>query len=205
VSDKSTEAVLQDDIKGVLVKFCLTILELRDVSTYKHSLNVLNVARRIMDALTIEDHFREIVELGCILHDIGKITVSCSLLRKKGPFNNEEYDKIKGHPLVGHKIVQQIERYIPAEVLEIVLSHHEKNGGAGYPRNRSNLPIYVEIVAVADIAAAMQEHRHHRLGWPLDICVQELRRYRWSQDLAELIATRPDLLELGENDKAVIN
>ncbi len=203
VSETSAEKTSQDDVKAALAKVCLTILELQDVSTYRHSLNVLYVARRVMDALKVEGRIREIVELGCLLHDIGKITVPLSLLRKKGAFDTEEYERVKGHTLAGHKIIQQIERYIPPEVLEIILFHHEKNGGTGYPKKRSDIPLYVEIVAIADIAAAMQEHRYHRPGWPLDECVREIRKYRWSQGLTELVLARSDILELHESDRAV--
>jgi putative nucleotidyltransferase with HDIG domain len=203
VSDTQAKIASQNDVKAALTRFCLTILELQDASTYRHSLNVLYVARRIMDALLIEDRFREIVELGCLLHDIGKITVPLSLLRKKGAFDSEEYERVKGHTLAGHKIVEQIGQYIPAEVLEIILFHHEKNGGTGYPEKKPDIPLYVEIVAIADIAAAMQEHRYYRPGWPLDACVREIRKYRWSKGLTELVLARPDLLELHENDRAV--
>jgi putative nucleotidyltransferase with HDIG domain len=203
VSDTQAKTASQDDIKAALTRFCLTILELQDASTYRHSLNVLCVARKIMDALPIDGRFREIVELGCLLHDIGKITVPISLLRKKGAFDTEEYERVKGHTLAGHKIIEQIGKYIPTEVLEIILFHHEKNGGTGYPKKKQDIPIYVEIVAIADITAAMQEHRYHRPGWPLDECVREIQKYRWSQSLTELVLTRPYLLELHENDRAV--
>ncbi len=133
VSETSAKTTSQDDIKAALTRFCLTILELQDASTYRHSLNVLYVARRILDALSAQVRLREIVELGCLLHDFGKITVPLTLLRKKGTFNSKEYEQVKGHTLAGHQIVQQIGEYVPAEVLEIILFHHEKNGGMGYP------------------------------------------------------------------------
>ncbi len=203
VSETSAKTTSQDDIKAALTRFCLTILKLKDLSTYRHSLNVLYVSQRIMDALRVEGHFREIVELGCLLHDFGKITVPISLLRKKGTFNSKEYERVKGHTLAGHQIVQQIGEYVPAEILEIILFHHEKNGGTGYPKKKTDIPLYVEIVAIADIAAAMQEHRYHRPGWPLDACVREIRQYRWNKGLTEIVLTQPDLLQLQENDRAV--
>lgn len=195
--------ISQDSLRATVAGFCLSIIRYRDTATYLHSHNVLAIARKLLDELRICGHDREVIEIGCLLHDFGKIIVSGSLLRKNSMFNDDEYDKIKSHTVIGFNIMKLWGSYIPDEALEIILSHHEKNGGTGYPYKKDNLPFHVEVCAIADIAAAMQEHRHHRAGHSLECSIRELKKYKWRPEITLIIDTKPEIFELQEDSRYV--
>jgi HD-GYP domain-containing protein (c-di-GMP phosphodiesterase class II) len=106
----------------------------------------------------------DIVRRGAILHDIGKIGVSAEVLDKPGPLTEQEMAQMREHPRIGTRILEPIPQY--ADVLPIVLYHHERMDGSGYPEGLSGnaVPRLARIVAVADVYDALCSDRPYRAG-----------------------------------------
>jgi HD-GYP domain-containing protein (c-di-GMP phosphodiesterase class II) len=110
-----------------------------------------------------------------LLHDIGKIGVSSSILDKNGKLTKEEFALIQKHPGIGAEILRPIKAY--AEILPIIEQHHEKYDGTGYPFGLSGTHIHplARIVAVADTFDAMVSDRPYRLGFTMEKALQIIR------------------------------
>ena len=105
------------------------------------------------------------IHRGAYLHDIGKIGIPLNIIDKPGKLTDEEYEKIKEHPLIGAKIIEPIEAY--EDVIPIILYHHERYDGKGYPHGLSgeNISISARILALADVYDALVSSRPYREGW----------------------------------------
>ena len=151
-------------------------LEAKDVSTSRHTEQVVKLALAVATELGLElDEIRN-VELGAVLHDIGKVRVPESILNKPGPLSESELKIMKTHPEVGEHILQPIQSMKP--ILPIVRHHHERWDGAGYPDGLagSAIPLGARIVAVCDAYRAMSEDRPYRPGLTDEEARRELER-----------------------------
>lgn len=138
-------------------------LDLRDQATQGHSQRVTAYTLLIAEALSMPVEQREALRLGALLHDIGKIGVSDAILRKPTALDAAEWAEMKKHPIWGAAIVERIEFLRDAR--DIVLSHHEKFDGSGYPRglHGSSIPLGARIFAVADVFDALTTFRPYRM------------------------------------------
>ncbi len=120
----------------------------------------------------------DLLEMGCLIHDIGKISVPTDILNRSGPLSTAEFEIIKTHPKIGFDIVQAIE--FPPEINEMILQHHEKLDGSGYPNGLSGEEIskYSRILTVADIVDAIISNRPYRPALNIDIALSELTKNR---------------------------
>lgn len=128
----------------------------------------------------------------CLLHDIGKIHIPDAILTKPGKLTNEEYSVVKEHPLVGAKAVQEVEG-ISANI-DVVLHHHERWDGKGYPSNLKGkeTPILARITAIADAFDAMTSSRSYRSALSLDDAYTRIVEGKGTQ-------FDPDLVEIFKN------
>lgn len=195
---------MKESLHLSFIRFCMEIMKVKDMATFLHTLNVYHLAQNVLSVMDQGKIFKAAVEIGSALHDFGKIALPKALLMKNGLLDNDEMGKVRTHPVVGYEIVKQFEKHLPTEVLEIVLCHHERNGGIGYPNRIQNLPLHVEAVAVCDIAAAMQEHRPHRNGYTLDVCINELHQYVWSPQITQIIRRHEDAFLLQEYEREIL-
>ena len=150
-------------------------IELKDTYTRGHCDRVAEFSLWIAEALGLgADQRRDLVHGGW-LHDCGKIGVSEQVLNKDGPLTAEEFEQIKGHPAQGAQVADQA-RLSPA-VRNIILHHHEKVDGSGYPRGLTGeaIPLEARIVAVADVYDALTSHRPYRTAMPQAKACQILR------------------------------
>jgi HD-GYP domain-containing protein (c-di-GMP phosphodiesterase class II) len=110
----------------------------------------------------------EIVHLrrGALLHDVGKISIPDSVLLKAGRLTDEEWDLIRRHPAAGYSMLEHIEYLRPA--LDVVLSHHERWDGGGYPRGLKGeaIPLAARIFALADVWDSLCADHPYRAAWP---------------------------------------
>ena len=116
-----------------------------------------------------------------LLHDIGKIGIPDNILLKQGELDDDEWMEMRKHPQVGYAILSEIEFLkTPAE---IILSHHERFDGTGYPRQLKGeqIPIGSRIFAVVDTLDAMTSDRPYRRALPFDIVVAEIIKHRGTQ------------------------
>jgi putative nucleotidyltransferase with HDIG domain len=157
-------------------------LDTRDEETQGHSLRVVKFTLKLAELMGISDPEQlKVIEYGALLHDIGKIGIPDAILRKPGKLTDEEWDVMKTHPSMGYKILHKIE--FLEEASQIVLHHHEKWNGTGYPKRLSgtDIPLGSRIYAVADTVDAMTSDRPYRKALSFEIAAEELRKHSGEQ------------------------
>jgi putative nucleotidyltransferase with HDIG domain len=137
-------------------------LEAKDAVTSEHTEEVVRLAVAVAAELDLDLEAVRTVELGAVLHDIGKVRVPEAILNKPGPLTDDEWAVMRTHPEVGEQIVRPIQSL--EGILPIVRHHHERWDGAGYPDRLSGraIPLGARIVAVCDSYRAMTEDRPYR-------------------------------------------
>jgi putative nucleotidyltransferase with HDIG domain len=137
-------------------------LEAKDAVTSQHTEEVVRLAVAVAAELDLDLDAVRNVELGAVLHDIGKVRVPESILNKPSPLTEEEWEVMRTHPEVGEHILRPIQSL--NAILPIVRHHHERWDGAGYPDKLSGraIPLGARIVAVCDAYRAMTEDRPYR-------------------------------------------
>ena len=153
-------------------------VEARDVYTAGHQRRVANLACAIAEEMRLsEDQIRGLRMAG-LVHDLGKIFVPGEILTKPGRLTDDELATVRNHAQAGYDILKTVD--FPWPVAEIVLQHHERSDGSGYPRGLSAQEILLEarIMAVADFVEAMASDRPYRPGHDLDELLEELARDR---------------------------
>jgi putative nucleotidyltransferase with HDIG domain len=137
-------------------------LEAKDAVTSQHTEEVVRLAVAVAAELDLELDAVQSVELGAVLHDIGKVRVPEAILNKPGPLTDEEWEVMRTHPEVGEQILRPIQSL--QAILPIVRHHHERWDGAGYPDRLAGdaIPLGARIVSVCDAYRAMTEDRPYR-------------------------------------------
>jgi putative nucleotidyltransferase with HDIG domain len=153
----------------------------RDPYTYQHSQRVAEYARSIARQLRLSAAEIELVELAAKVHDIGKIRIPDTILLKPGRLTDDERRVMETHPRLGFEILRQFSEY--AKVLDLVLSHHERYDGRGYPNGTvgRRLLLIAQVIPVADSLDAMTSGRAYRGARTWDWAMAELRRGAGSQ------------------------
>jgi len=156
-------------------------IEARDYYTQKHSQRVTQLSIKIAEKLGCSQDEIDTIKFAGILHDIGKISISDSILLKKGKLTKEETRVVQKHPVVGEKILEPLS--LPPEEKAIVRYHHERWDGKGYPDGLAGneIPLLARIIAVADAYDAMTSDRPYRLAKDNGKAVGELIRCSGTQ------------------------
>jgi HD-GYP domain-containing protein (c-di-GMP phosphodiesterase class II) len=151
-------------------------LEARDRYTEGHSLRVADMSVAIASAFGIRGAELEDIHVAAHLHDIGKIGIPDRLLYKPGKLLLKEYEEIKRHPAIGFTILSKSKSLM--SIAKIVLFHHERWDGGGYPRGLCGnaIPIGARIIAVADTIDAMTSSRPYRKEMSPEYTMEEVRR-----------------------------
>lgn len=152
---------LQKVFAEIVVAFS-SLAEKRDPYTAGHQRNVAQLACAIAEEMKLSREIIEGLKIASLLHDIGKIYVPAEILNKPGELTPLEFDIIKTHSQVGYDILKNIE--FPWPVAKIVLQHHERLNGTGYPNGLKGKDIILEtrILSIADAIEAMSSHRPYR-------------------------------------------
>ncbi len=147
---------------------------MRDPYTALHERRVASLAVRIAERLGWSEQFVERVRTAALVHDVGKIVIPAEILSKPGRITDAEFDVLKAHSEAGHDLLAPIEFEGP--VAEIVLQHHERLDGSGYPRGLRGEEILpgARVLAVADVVEAMTAHRPYRAALSLDEAIAEI-------------------------------
>jgi len=155
-----------------------TTIEMRDPYTGGHQRRVALLAEAIAREMKLPEAQIEGIKFAAEIHDIGKIYVPAEILSKPTKLTNLEYTIIKTHPQAGYDILKNIE--FPWPIAQIVLQHHERINGSGYPNALKNGEILLEakILAVADVVEAMSSHRPYRPSFGLDKALEEIQLNR---------------------------
>jgi putative nucleotidyltransferase with HDIG domain/PAS domain S-box-containing protein len=154
------------------------IVEKRDPYTSGHQKRVSKLAVAISEELGLGSGIIDCIKTASDIHDIGKINIPVSILTKPGKLTDIEFRMIKTHSEVGYEIVKEIEFQMP--VAEIILEHHEKLDGSGYPRGLKDEDIMFEskILTVADVVEAMSSDRPYRPALGVDVAIDEIKKNR---------------------------
>jgi putative nucleotidyltransferase with HDIG domain len=150
-------------------------LELRDKETEGHTKRVTELTLKLAEAYGIEGPELENIRRGAMLHDIGKVGVSDTILHKPGKLTDEEFDEIKKHPGYAYQMLSEISFLQGA--MDIPYCHHEKWDGSGYPQGLAGekIPIAARMFALADVWDAISSDRVYRKAIPFDKCVQIIK------------------------------
>lgn len=152
-----------EEIYDATLENLMTALDLRDVETFGHSRTVAKYSLMLAGSLEIEDKDTlDNIRKGALLHDIGKIAIPDSILKKPQKLTAEEWKKIKLHPTLGYGLIKEIK--LLDEVGNIILCHHERFDGTGYPRGLKGdqIPIEARIFSLADALDAITSYRPYR-------------------------------------------
>ena len=155
------------DRTSALLDGLISALDLREGSSRWRSRRVAAYTRRLAQLLCLDEPEIQVCEWAALLHDVGKLGISDAILTKPGPLDEEEWRVMRTHPQMGHALLAGID--FLQEPAEIVLQHHERWDGSGYPRGLRGEEIHLgaRIFAVADALDAITIHRPHRAarGW----------------------------------------
>jgi putative nucleotidyltransferase with HDIG domain/PAS domain S-box-containing protein len=174
------------------------VVEMRDPYTAGHERRVAELATAVGRDLGLTDAELDGLRLGALIHDIGKIAVPAEILAKPCRLSTVESNLLRQHPVAGHEILSVIDFGRP--VAEIVLQHHERLDGSGYPHGLTTQDLLPEarILAVADVVEAMSSHRPYRAALGTDAALEELREGAGTRYDADVVTScRRVLLEQG--------
>src|SRR5438067_10519212 len=160
----------------------LVVMNCRDTVTQWHSRRVSRFTRRIAEQMGVRDALElRTIEMGALLHDIGKIGVRDAVLLKPGPLDREKWHEMREHPGLGWALLQRIEFLRDASV--IVLQHQERYDGRGYPAGLKGEQIVLgaRLFAVADTSDAITSDRPYRKAQPHAAAVAEMKRVAGTQ------------------------
>ncbi|MBT9164884.1 MAG: Cyclic di-GMP phosphodiesterase response regulator RpfG [candidate division WS2 bacterium] len=182
-----------DVLEGLLIA-----IDSKDHYTFRHSQEVTKLALALGQKVGLSPEEMRMLEIAGKLHDVGKIGIPSNILNKPGVLNPEEWKAIQEHPRLGYLILQQIQQI--EQALQVVLLHHERYNGEGYPSNLKgeDIPLLARILAIADAFSAMQTDRPYRKALTPAEAVHELLLNAGKQFDPELVEKFIELVEKGE-------
>ena len=160
------------------IELIASVSELRDPYTAGHQKRVAELAKFMAMKMRLSPESVDAVEMASLIHDVGKIKVPAEILSKPGPLDEVEYLLVKTHPQAGYNLLKDID--FPWPVAEIVLQHHERLDGSGYPQGLKGKEILQEarIIAVADVVEAMASGRPYRKALGIEAALKEIKSGR---------------------------
>ena len=181
--DKNLKRALElEEIYDSTLENLMTALDLRDVETFGHSRTVTKYTHILAGILEIKDKSTlDNIRKGALLHDVGKIAIPDSILRKPRPLTSDEWEKIRLHPTLGYGLIKEIK--LLEEVGNIILYHHERYDGTGYPKGlkKDEIPVEARIFGVADALDAITSYRPYRKERDFKTAKKEIQSHSGKQ------------------------
>ena len=170
-----------------MIQSLASALDAKDSYTSGHSSRVAEIAAMIAEKLEYDLEGIKRIRMAGVLHDIGKIGVDDAVLRKPGQLNQEEFEQIKLHPVLGYDILKEIKLF--RNILPAVRHHHESWDGSGYPDGLlgDGIPRDAQVLAVADAFDAMTSDRPYRSSIPVEQVIDILKSGRGKQWAADVV------------------
>lgn len=196
----------QSEFVTSVVRAMTSAIDAKDPYTCGHSDRVARLGVRLAKELGMDERDLNLMYMAGLLHDVGKIGIDDSVLRKPGRLTDEEYEHIKLHPELGYNILAGLKQL--EDVLPVVLHHHEQWDGNGYPHGLAgeSIPLMARIAAVADSYDAMSSDRPYRKGMPaerVDKIFQEGSGTQWDPEVvAAFFAARKDIDSIVREERA---
>ena len=171
---KSVES-LQNAIEGTVSAMSL-LVEMKDPYTSGHQKGVAHLACAIGEEMGLPKERVECIKISSTLHDLGKLSVPTEILSKPGPLSEYEIDFLKTHPKAGYEILESIE--FPWPIARVILEHHERLDGSGYPKGLKGEQISLEarIIAVSDVVEATASRRPYRASKGIEVALDAIRQ-----------------------------
>jgi HD-GYP domain-containing protein (c-di-GMP phosphodiesterase class II) len=168
---------LRNAMEGI-VQAISTTVEMRDPYTAGHQQRVADLACAIAEAMALPDDEIYGLRMASVIHDLGKIMIPSEILSKPGQLNPLEYELIKNHVQAGYDILKSIE--FPWPLADIILQHHERMDGSGYPNGLKGdeIMLAARILSVSDVFETIASHRPYRPSLGLPFALNELRENR---------------------------
>jgi putative nucleotidyltransferase with HDIG domain len=185
-------------LQGGVLATLIQTLALRDRLTARHSAAVARYARSIAEEMGLDDDQQDLAHTAGLLHDIGKFIFPDSILFADRKLTEEDWEIVKKHPAQGARLVRRVDGYGP--VADIILAHHERMDGKGYPNNLppDKIPLISRMISVADTFDVMTARDSYRRPVPRDEAIAELRRVSGTQLDGEVVEAFVRLLERKE-------
>ncbi|MCJ7644206.1 MAG: HD domain-containing protein, partial [Candidatus Aminicenantes bacterium] len=163
---------------GATIQAMSLTIETRDPYTAGHQKRVSDLARAIATEMDLTKEDVDAIRMAASIHDLGKISIPAEILSKPGKISEFEFRLIQNHPQIGYEILRTIE--FPWPIAKIVLQHHERINGSGYPNGLRGEEIHIiaRILAVADVVEAMVSHRPYRSALTLGEAIHEITKNR---------------------------
>lgn len=171
------------------------------VAAYTTELYKVYASRKQIASREI-DRQCDVLRSAAMLHDVGKVGISDSILKKPARLTDEEFDAMKQHTLIGSRLFSDAQSDIDKAAAEVTLNHHERWDGAGYPARKSGegIPLFGRLVAVADVYDALSSRRCYKEAWGEEEVLSELRNGAGSQFDADLVS---DFLSIHDLIKSI--
>ncbi|WP_238901238.1 HD-GYP domain-containing protein [Clostridium sp. YIM B02500] len=165
-----------DDMYHGVVRSMVATLEAKDFYTYGHSTRVADMAYKLGEVLGMTTEELELIHIAGDLHDIGKIGVPDNILNKPDSLEVGEWELMKNHPYIGYNILSKTSTF--EDISRIVLYHHERWDGKGYPKGlkEEEIPFASRILAVCDSIDAMKSDRPYRKSISDELCKDEIKK-----------------------------
>ena len=179
----------------IIIKTLARSIDAKSAWTAGHSERVTRFAVQLGKTMGLDSREQKILQMGSLLHDIGKIGVPDQILRKPGPLTDEEWVIMKRHPEIGAEIVSPVEKL--GEVAPLIRAHQEKFDGTGYPDGLKGegIPKGARIIAVADAYSAMIDERIYRKSRSHKDAIAEIKRCTGSQFDPAIVAAFLKVIE----------
>ncbi|MBN2755082.1 MAG: PAS domain S-box protein [Candidatus Goldbacteria bacterium] len=177
---KKTEKILEDSAKTVrkimngIIMAMEKLVEKKDIYTVGHQNRTADLAAAIASEMGLDKDRIAGIYIAAVIHDIGKIFISGSILNKKAKLTGDEYDIIKQHPQAGFDVLKNID--FPWPIAQIVLQHHERINGSGYPNGLKDGQILLEarIISIADVVEAITFERPYHEAYGIERALEEI-------------------------------
>lgn len=152
------------------------MLEIHDEYTRGHSENVANLSKALAEYIDLTAESVDTTYWAALVHDIGKILIPNRILNKKGALTHEEYNEMKKHPYYGYKALNTSE--LTEDISKIILCHHERYDGLGYPNQLTgdDIPVESKILTIVDAYDAMTSKRSYKTALSVDEAFEEIRK-----------------------------
>ena len=177
LSLKAQESIHRESLIQTIAAIALTV-EKRDPYTAGHQRRVAHLAVTIARHLGHDENFIMGLNLGAMIHDIGKLNIPAEILSRPGKLPEVEFVLVRQHPRVGYEIIRGVD--LPWPVADMIHQHHERLDGSGYPNGLQADGICEEakILIVADVVEAMASHRPYRPALGVDVALDDIRSGR---------------------------
>jgi putative nucleotidyltransferase with HDIG domain len=176
-ADKASRSSTSKQVADAL----LQVIAEQNASLDTHVERVAELAGELAAELGLPDHDVQRIRLAATLHDVGKTAIPAAILDKPGPLDQQEWEFMRRHPVIGARIVSSAPAL--ASTAPLILSSHERTDGRGYPEGLSGeqIPLGARIIAVCDAFEAMTSERVYREAISIDLALDELRRNSGTQ------------------------